>query len=265
MIKTAIKLFAPAFVLLLASGGADAQSILSGKGNSMPAYIGDLATNVGTGLGQYRSVRTDALDVVTPSVIGNVYLTDSWASGELFITLNRVLEAERFKYDIENNQFLINTENTSEPTPDQLRVINSATVDAFKLHDRAAGERLFLNAANAGLTIAGAPATGFVEVLISDEGMSLFRMLDTETINANYNVAFNAGTKSDRIVKKESFYIKKGGELNLLEITKKKKHNLALFGDKQQAMQTFLKNNNTKFTSAPDLVQLVSYYNSLSK
>ncbi|OKL39243.1 hypothetical protein [Pontibacter flavimaris] len=263
MIRTSIKLLAPALMLLLASGTSEAQSILSGKGTSMPAYIGELATNVGTGLGQYRSVRTDALDVITPTTIGNVYLTENWVSGELFITLNRLLESNSFKYDIENNQFLINSEKVAEPTPDQLRVINSTVVDAFKLADPVLGERLFINAVNAGLTIEGKPATGFMEVLVSDEGMSLFRKTDTEKISANYNVAFNAGDKNDRIVKKESFYIKNAGQLNLIEISRNKKQNLALFGDKQNAMQVFLKKNNTDFTHAPDLVQLVSYYNSL--
>lgn len=263
MIKTSIKFFAPALVWCMFSGNADAQSVLSGKGTSMPTYIGGLATNVGSGFGQHRTVRPDALDAVAPTTIGNVYLTDDWTSGELFITLNRLLETQSFRYDIENNQFLINSEKVANPTPDQLRVINSAVVDAFKVKDPLMGERLFINAANAGLTIEGKPAIGFVEVLVSDEGMSLFRKVDTEIIRASYNVALNAGSKVDRIVKKESFYIKKANQLNLIEVTKKKKAMLAHFEDKQEAMQSFLKENKTNFTKAPDLVQFVNYYNSL--
>ncbi|AKD03371.1 hypothetical protein PKOR_09870 [Pontibacter korlensis] len=231
----------------------------------MPAYIGELATNVGTGYGQYRSVRTEALDVVQPTVVGTVYLTDDWSSGELFITLNRMLEAESFKYDIENNQFLINTTNSPSPTPDQLRVINSTAVDAFKLADPILGDRVFVNATHAGLTINGQPATGFVEVLVNDEGISLFRKVDTELIRASYNVAFNAGDKNDRIVRREDYYLKKGNQKELLEITGKKKQNLSYFSEQQPAMTAFLKKNDIDFNSAPDLVKLVSYYNSLSK
>lgn len=265
MIKTGISFCAAAVALLLVSGSAEAQSILSGKGTSMPAYIGDLATNVGTGYGQYRQVRTDALEVLAPATVGNAYLTDNWTSGELFITQNRLLEAESFKYDIENNLFLLNSDKVAEPTLDQLRVINSSLVDAFKIADPILGERLFINAINAGLTLKGQPLIGYVEVLVSDNGMSLFRKTEIETIRANYNVAFNAGDKHDRLVKRETYFVKQPNQLELLEISKSKKQNLSYFSHNQAAVQDFVKKNNIDFNRAPDLVRLVSYYNSLAK
>lgn len=263
MIKTSTKLLTPALALLLVSGGAQAQAVQSGKASAMPSYFGELSSNVGNGYGQYRSVAPDALEAEAPTVIGNVYLTDNWASGQLYITLNRLLETDSFKYDIENNQFLINTEKTATPTPDQLRVINSSTVNAFKVKDPAKGERLFVNATNAGLTIQGQPAMGFVEVLVSDTGMSLFRKIDTETIHASYNVALAAGSKQDRIVKKEAYYVQKGDQMELFEITRKKKHNLPHFSNNRAAVEEYIKSEKINFKEAPDLVKLVTFYNTL--
>ena len=243
-----------------------AQPTLSGKtASSMPTYIGELTTNVGTGYGEYRTVGTDALEVEKPTIIGTTYLTDDWSKGELFITLNRLLQTKEFKYDLENNQFLIKTENVANPTPDQLKVIYSNTVDAFKLTDPVLGERFFLNATNAGLTTEGKPTIGFLEVLINNKEMSLYRKIDTELLRANYNAALHAGEKSDRIIKKETYYMKDGDQKELLEVSKRKKQNLSYFGKQTAAMEEFLKANKTNFSSATDLVQLISYYNTLPK
>ncbi|GHA71584.1 hypothetical protein [Pontibacter akesuensis] len=263
--KVSEKIAAVLTLLALTVYHADAQSVSTGKSASaMPTYIGELTTNVGTGYGEYRALPADELDT-TPAVIGTTFLTDNWSTGTLYFTLNRLLETEEFKYDLENNQFLIKTVNTPEPTLDQLRVIYSNTVDAFVLHDPIRGKRIFINATNAGLTNEGQPVIGFLEVLVNDANMSLYRKIDTELLRSSYNVALNSGEKSDRIIKKEKYYLKQSDQKELGEVGKRKKQNLEHFSANKAAVEDFVKKNNTDFTSQASLVNLVNYYNTLTQ
>lgn len=260
--KTTLLLALSATILI--SSNTLAQSVYSGKtASAMPTYIGELTTNVGTGYGEYRTIGTDALEVSQPATIGTVFMTEYWATGKLYIIQERMLEANEFKYDIEHNQFLLKTTDVAEPTPNQLRVIFSHTVDAFELEDPVFGKRFFVNAANAGLTANGQPATGFLEVLTNGDKLNLYRKVDTELLRASYNVALNMGNKTDRIIKKETYYVKYNDAKTLLPTGKNRKQNRALFTDHQSAVDEYMKTNQLNFKSAADLAQLINYYNSL--
>ncbi|RIJ36978.1 hypothetical protein D1627_14265 [Pontibacter oryzae] len=229
----------------------------------MPTYVGELTTNVGTGYGEYRTVGTDALEIEQPKVLGSTYLNEEWAKGSLFITLNRLLETDYLKYDLENHQFLIKTGDSQEESLDNIKVINSSTVNAFSLKTPQKPDRFFINSTNAGFIIDGQSANGFLEVLINDDTMSLYRKTEAEILHASYNVALNAGDKQDRIIKKVTYYLRKLDHPELLEVSKRKKKNLYHFSSKGKIIDDFIKANRIDFSSPTDLVKLVSYYNSL--
>ncbi len=252
-----------AFSLFL-TGSVFAQSNYSGKtARAMPNFIGELSTNVGTGFGQHRAIQTEDIDTHEPQVLGSNYLTDDWRSGKLYFTHNRVLETEQLKYDIENNQILINPTGAPEPTPDDIRVFYIHNVDAFELADPVIGKRYFFNAANAALTEAGEPVHGFMEVLVNNDNLSLYRKVKTELLRANYNVALNAGEKVDKILKKELYYVKYGDNMEVLKINNSRKKNSGLFKAHQDKMEQYMKTNKVDFGKEEDLVRLVAYYNSL--
>ncbi|MHA6249744.1 hypothetical protein ACXYMU_17505 [Pontibacter sp. CAU 1760] len=253
------------FILsLLLTDNLYAQSMYSGKtARAMPNFIGELSTNVGTGFGQHRAIQNEDIDTHEPKVLGSNYLTDNWCKGKLYFSQNRVLQTEQFKYDIEHNQFLLNPTGAPNPTPDELRVFYNHLVDAFELADPAIGNRYFFNAANAGLTLAGAPAKGFLEVLVNDENLSLYRKVDTELLRANYNVALNAGEKSDRVLKKVTYFIKYADSMEVHQVGNSKRQNKALFKLHQAEMQQYLKTNKVNFSDEAHLTRMVTYYNAL--
>jgi hypothetical protein len=229
----------------------------------LPTYIGELRGFIGEGLGQFRTVPADEVDLNEPMVIGNTFLNDNWEKGILYLTLNRKLENQQLKYDIEQNQFLLLKQASPNPkeVPDKFDAISGVSVLAYEIENPQKDKKAFLNSANAGFTDGGTPYPGFLEVLVEGP-LNLYRQVKTSILRASYNVALDAGEKKDRIIKKESFFIRRAGEKELHEISKNKKDNLKLF-DKQQQVESFLKKHNLKFQQQEDLVELVNHYNSL--
>ncbi|MFD2245972.1 hypothetical protein [Pontibacter ruber] len=232
----------------------------------IPTYIGTLSSESGSTFGNFRTVDLNSADTNAPTVVGNTFLTDNWCAGSIYIAPNQLLETPKFKYDIENNQILLNT-STKKPKPDQadnpedLRVINGVQVLAFEINDPVQGKRGFVSSINSGYTLQGAPAPGFLEVL-ADGNMYLYRKVETSLLKANYNIALNAGEKRDRIVKREVYFLRKDGSKELIPVSRNKKETLAAF-DKQAQVEKFATDNKVKFNNADDLTQLVTYYNSL--
>lgn len=247
-----------------ATNRATAQAISSAT-KQLPTYIGEMRGFVGEGLGQFRSVPADEVDLNEPMVIGNTFLNEDWEKANLYLTLNRKLENQHIKYDIEQNQFLLLDDaiSSSAEGPENFDVISGVSVLAFEISVPLGGEKIYLNSVNAGFTDGGTPYPGFLEILVEGP-VNLYRQVETSVLRAHYNVALNAGEKKDRIIKKEAFFVRRADEKELHEISKSKKDNLDFFG-KQQQVEKFVKENNIKFKQQGDLVKLVSYYNTLQK
>jgi hypothetical protein len=230
----------------------------------MPAYFGEVSSNIGDRFGQHRIIGTDDLDMSKSAVIGNTFLSDSWHLGTLYLTHNRQLESPSFKYDLENNQFLLNAKETptEKHVSEDVRILHGTHVMAFEMTDPLRGKRQFLNSVNANMTSAGKPLLGFLEILTDGE-LVLYRKVETKLLKSNYNVALNAGDRNDRIIRKEIYYIGRSDSMDLQEIGKNKNANLAIFAHNQQKIKEFMKQNNLKFTDQSDLVQLVTFHNSL--
>ncbi len=251
---------AAAALYLISLSEANAQSISTTT--RVPTYVGALSSEAGSTFGNFRSIDLTSASTA-PTVVGNTFLTDNWTSGAIYIAPNHLLEAQRFKYDIENNQILLSLEENTGQTDkaEDIRVINGVSVLAFEINDPFSGKRGFVNSVNSGFTINDTPVLGFMEVL-ADGKINLYRKVETSLLKSNYNVALNAGDKRDRIIKKEVYFLRKEGSKELMKVSKNKKETLDTF-DKREQMEKFFAENKLKANNPQDLIKLVSYYNSL--
>jgi hypothetical protein len=241
---------------------ANAQQVISGKtAKAMPTHIGEMSTYVGDGFGQHRAITPDEVDYSANAPIGTTFLTDDWNKGTIFFTLNRKLEDQQFQFDIELNQFLLKGDEDLEELSDA-RVVNGVNVMAFVMNNKGGDTRQFLNSMNSGFKVNGVPLLGFVEML-TNGNITLFRKLETSVIKASYNVALNAGTKQDKIVKKEVYYLKKKDSNELMEVSRKTKDNLAFLGTQQDKVKAYMKENKLRFNKGDEIIQIIEYYNTL--
>ena len=76
----------------------------------------------------------------------------------------------------------------------------------------------------------------------SPKGRSLYLKKQTIDIKkADYNIQFNVGSQDDKILKKSEFYTLK--DKQVIELPSSKKKIIALFGDKSEVMEVFIKEN----------------------
>ena len=236
---------------------------ISQPANSIPNAAGEFYAHLSQRMWQLNAVKAKELESAKPNVMGSTFLRDDWTTGTLYVTLNRKVENQPFKYDIENNLFLVKErEDRKYVKDDTLTFVNGVIVLAFEVQDPAKGTRRYLNSNNSGFKRNGAPALGFLEVLV-DGDMNLYMKTETTTLKANYNVALNVGEKEDRVVKQNMYYLRKKEQDELFQISKNKKDNLTFLNHKQAEVNSYIKQHNLKFNREEDLIQLVQYYNSL--
>ena len=260
--KKTTKLFAIATFTVFSATAANAQQVISGKtAKAMPTHIGQMTTYVGEGFGQHKAISPEDVDYSANAPIGTTFLTDDWNKGTLFFTLNRKLENQQFQFDIEMNQFLLKGEEELKELADA-RIVNGVNVMAFVMDNKLGGKREFLNSQNHGFKVNGVPLLGFVEV-IKDGKLALLKKYRIEVIKAGYNVALDVGSKQDKIVKKEVYYIKNADSKELTEVSKSQNKNLAALGNHQDKVKAYMKENKLKFKPGKDLPQIIAYYNSL--
>ncbi len=250
------------FLALLSYQVTKAQQVISGKtAKAMPTHIGEMSTYLGDGFGQHRAVTADDINYSEYATVGTSFLTDDWNSGTIYFTLNRKLEDQKFQYDIELNQFLLKGDKELKDLADA-RIIDAVNVMAFVIDRKTGNNRQFLNSMNAKLTLDGTPLLGFVEVL-ADGNLTLLRKIETSILKSSYNVALNAGTKQDKIIKKEVYYFKNKDSNNLFKVSKKLNSNLVFFGNHKDKVKAYVKDNKLKFKDEGDLLKITTYYNSL--
>jgi hypothetical protein len=237
---------------------------ISQPANSIPNAAGDFYSHLNQKAWELNAVKAKELESMKPKVIGNSFLRDDWSTGTLYVTLNRKVESQPLKYDIENNLFLVKEgEDRKYVKNDTFTVVNGVIVLAFEVQDPEKGTRRYLNSTNSGFKRSGEPALGFLEILV-DGDINLYMKTELSILKANFNMALNIGEKEDRVVKENVYYLRKKEQDELFQISKNKKDNLTFFQEKQAEVNSYIKQQNLKFNREEDLIQLVKHYNSLN-
>ena len=185
---------------------------------------------------------------------GSIYIAEDWYSGSLELIDGRVVANYPLKYNIRNNEIEINTE-------EGVRIVNYSMIKDFAWMNTTKGVELFQNCDSYTKNNEDLNLTGFFQVLV-DGKTKLFIKSKIDLVESNYNVAMNAGSKSDKFVKKDEYYIYKDEQLH--KILKSKGSVLNVLKDKKKEVKNYAKNNDLKFRVIEDLVKIIEYYNTLS-
>ena len=103
------------------------------------------------------------------------------------------------------------------------------------------------------------PFAGFFEVL--EEGsVPLLKKTYISVRKADYNVAMNVGSRDDKILKKNKYYVLK--ENRLVELPASRKKFVNIFNNNPR-LDEFIRQNGLSVTNEHDLKLIVSHHNSL--
>ena len=184
---------------------------------------------------------------------GSVYVAEDWYSGSMELTDDRIIANYPLKYNIRTNEIEINTE-------EGIRIVNSSMIKDFAWMNTTKGVEIFENCKTYTANNSDLKLTGFFQVLVSGKTKLLIKS-KVDLVEANYNVAMNAGSKSDKFVKKDDYYIYKDEKLH--KIYKTKGSVLSVLQDQKKVLKKYAKQNKLKFRVIEDLVKIVEHYNTL--
>lgn len=181
------------------------------------------------------------------------YVDENWNQGNLVLHSNKRLSRYPLKFNIQTNQLEIKTDR-------DIKVCGVDQLNTFEWFDSKTQQQVqFINGRNL-KDEKGQSMRTFLEVLVQGPAKAYVRY-ELKLKKANYVATVDLGSKEDKIVKDENYYIAIGQVLH--EVTPKKEKNIALFNGKEQEIKAFVNTNNLKFNKRADLIKIVDYYNSL--
>jgi hypothetical protein len=183
-------------------------------------------------------------------IIGDYYYHSELRTGSVILENGQVVISKiEFRYHIKSNQLEINY-------PTGLRVLDGNKVQAFRWINPIGSDQVFVNANE--FTINGVGLSCFFEV-ISDGSSPLLKRRTFEYLPANYVPALNAGSRDDKIIKKDEYYFAKG--LILYNVPHSKKKLLENFSGSKVLITEYIQQNKLSLKNQNDLKNLFDYIN----
>ena len=186
--------------------------------------------------------------------IGDSYLDANWKDASILLyESEKLIEGFPIRYDIM-------TDDVEVKTKKGIKVLQGIKIKSFVWVDSVTkAPDYFVNAKDF-KDESNVSYTGFFQVL-SEGSLPLFQKAKIDIKKADYNIQFNVGSQDDKILKKIEFYTLKGKQV--VELPSSKKKIVALFGDKSEAMEVFIKENDLSITKSDQLKIIFEHYNSL--
>ena len=188
------------------------------------------------------------------TTIGDTYLDLRWKKSSILLYENeKLIEGFPLRYDIMADAIEIKAKSG-------IKVLNGIKVKSFVWVDSATKAPDFFVNAKDFKSESNVPYTGFFQVL-TEGTLTLFQKTEIDIKKADYNVHFNVGSQDDKILKKIEFYALKGNQT--VKLPSSKKRIVALFGDRSEEMEGFIKENDLSTTKSEQLKIIFDHYNSL--
>lgn len=183
-------------------------------------------------------------------VVGDTYLNPGWQICSILLyENNKLLEGYRVRYDIQSDALEISARNG-------VRMLKGSNVKSFVWVDEVTGSpSYFVNGKELSKSF-----NGFFKVLV-DGQRPLFERVDLDVKKADYNIQLNVGSLDDKILKKVKYYTKENGEL--VELPASRKKLLHFFADRDDEMESFMKENNLTPKRGEELAVVFRHYNQL--
>jgi hypothetical protein len=189
------------------------------------------------------------------TVIGDYYMNPRWLNSSIVLySVEKPIENYKTRYDIKLNELEVKTS-------DAVKVVPGTRIKSFAVYDSAeAKPRFYINARDFD-TVDGNKLEGFFEVL--EEGKAtLLKRMEVSIKKADYNATLAVGSRDDKILKKDVFYVLKDKRVEELRLQKKKI--MPLFGDKAGQVQEMANKKGLSFSKQDHLEMIFAYYNKLA-
>lgn len=179
---------------------------------------------------------------------GSMYLDDDFKLGELILIDDSHKDGAFYRYNVYSNEMEIIEEK------DTLAIISPERIKYLKFYD---GTFIFTKFKNKKEI-----NRGYFELLSNGNFRLLLRRIAIfEPYNPPYT-ALHSGSEYDRFIIFKSYYLQKNGS-PAIKIRKNKHYILSILKDRRKELEKYIKQNKLKLRKDTDLINLISYYNSL--
>jgi len=177
---------------------------------------------------------------------GSPWLTEDWVPGTIFLASGKTIEGLKYRYNVYRNQLYFKYN-------DAEYIVGSQDSIAYLLME---GKTFVYD--NSDPT--NRDKRRLMEVAV-DGNARLYVNYYPEIIPANYNIALGSGNKNETVAVKESYLIKVGTVLTVVD--RKGKLIPVALADKNQEVSAFIKKEKISPKNRADIEKVVRYYNSL--
>lgn len=180
--------------------------------------------------------------------LGSVYIYSNWFVGNVKLTNGEVFEGYPLKYDLRSNvlEFRFG---------DKVKMINSIMVETFDWVNLNGDVEVFVPANS---FMAFKEDNNFLEILSNKGENQLLVKPILKLIEGNYNSTLLVGTKENKYVKKEKYYLFKNKEV--IEFKANKKNVLKLMGTHADQVNSYAKKKLLKYNQRLHLKEIFDYY-----
>ncbi len=183
-----------------------------------------------------------------------LFISEQWHKGSLLLKSGEIIKNCPMRYDIHRNMMEIRVDN-------QIRIIEGHRINKFIWNNYKAQPAVFVNAEKYKKENSSLSLSGFVRIITRGK-VSFIAKMNTEILYANYNQALSVGSKKNKLIKSEAFYLVKNNQTT--KIRKKRRDVLNYFENKSALLKQYAKKNNLRFRKEKDLAQIIDYYNALN-
>ena len=186
-------------------------------------------------------------------VVGDTYIDTHWRNANIMLfEKEKLIEGFPMRYDIYLDELEFKGKSG-------IKVLAGSKVKSFVWADSISRTPAYFINGKSFRNEDDVPFTGFFEVL--EEGsVPLLKRTYISVRKADYNVAMNVGSRDDKILKKNKYYVLR--ENRLVELPASRKKFLSFFNDNSR-LDEYIRENGLSVTDEHDLKLIMSRYNSV--
>ncbi len=185
--------------------------------------------------------------------VGNVYLNDGWHRGDFIMKGARSFKGQLLRYDLKHQNLEIKFDNG-------IKICALSKLESFNFVNSDIDSSFFFVNINTIPNNYVINTKGIAEVLYKEK-VTLYKYYFLEHREPTYVPTVALGSKSAKILKKNTFYLQTPEKLYKLSFSFKK--NKTAFGKYYFQVEKNAKENGLKLKKQLNMIAIVKYYNSL--
>ena len=210
-----------------------------------PISNSDMAVEYIDGIKTYRSMKSGG-----QGIVGEPFLDPEFKEGAVFFSDSTKLEDVELRYNVYQDKMEVVFEG------DTVGIQPSYRMTGLQL-----GDKIFINSLMYDEWTREFKY-GYLELLINGKAMLLKKYEKSFKYNS-FATKYNGGggDRNFHFIDKEKLFYKKGVE-SAIQVKKRKKKVLEIFGDHAEKIEEYVKENNLRYRKEEDLAKIFQYYNS---